>query len=78
MWQKSKITMATGREHKREKGASKYKYVNKLICEKGVIRWGSNLPGFQCTFNTERECALAVDKKLIERGKCPINILIRA
>jgi len=69
--------MAAGRNFKREKGASKYKYVSKLICEKGVIRWATNLPKFKCTFHTERECALAVDKKLIERGLPPINILKR-
>ena len=69
--------MATGRTRKYEKRASKYKYVAKLICERGVIRWASSLPKFKVTFDTERDCALAVDKKLIERGKLPINILVR-
>lgn len=35
-----------------------------------VTQWG-------CTFMTDKEAAIAVDKKLIEFGKEPVNILKR-
>jgi hypothetical protein len=69
--------MATGRNHKYQKKSSKYKYVAKKICERGVELW---IATYKCTitFATEREAAIFVDKKLIAEGKEPLNILTRA
>ena len=68
--------MATGRNHKYQKKSSKYKYVAKVLGEKGVELW---IAKYKCTlsFKTEREAAIYVDKKLISEGKEPINILTR-
>lgn len=62
------------------KGKSKYKYVS---CQElnGELVWRGvflkNGSGNGKTFKTEREAALYVDKKLIEQGKEPVNILVR-
>jgi len=68
--------MATGRNHKYLKNSSKYKYVAKKICEKGVERW---IATYKCSisFATEKEAAIYVDKKRILEGKEPFNILKR-
>jgi len=68
--------MATGRNHKLIPKASKYKYVSKYQGERGMIRWQCN---YKCgiRYDTEREAAIAVDKRLIAEGKDPINILVR-
>ena len=68
--------MATGRNHKLIPKASKYKYVAKYEGERGLILWQCN---YKCSlrYKTEREAAIAVDKRLIAEGKEPINILVR-
>lgn len=45
-----------------------------------VLRWKASVPRIKafCYFDTEREAAIYVDKKLILAGKEPINILKRA
>ena len=69
--------MATGRNHKYQKKSSKYKYVGKYICEKGVVKWRTMISTTGFSFDTEREAAMCVDKILIARGKEPVNILVR-
>lgn len=62
---------------------SQYKYVsfNKTITHgRKVERWRAALnvsagQVWACFKTTEREAALAVDKKLIELGREPVNIL---
>lgn len=66
--------MATGRHHKRIPKSSKYKYVAKKICERGVELWIAGYKG-TITFKTEKEAAIYVDKRLIADGKEPLNIL---
>lgn len=68
--------MATGRNHKRIKKSESYKYVSMVEGERGRILWRCE---YKCTitYDTEREAAIAVDKKLISEGKDPINILKR-
>ena len=69
--------MATGRNHKRIPKSSKYKYVAKMECEKGFIRWRACCLGASKSFKNERDAAKWVDLRLIEKGKEPVNILIR-
>lgn len=69
--------MATGKISKYQKKSSKYKYVGKFICEKGVIKWRTILSSTGFSFDTEREAAICVDKILIARRKEPVNILVR-
>tara|TARA_Y100000389_G_C17315642_1_gene440298 strand:- start:378 stop:578 length:201 start_codon:yes stop_codon:yes gene_type:complete len=61
------------------KGKSKYKYVSQQELN-GELVWRGvffkNGSGNGKTFKTEREAALYVDKKLIENGKEPVNILV--
>jgi len=40
-------------------------------------RWRCVLDGLTTYHNTEREAAIAFDKKLINKGKEPVNVLIR-
>jgi hypothetical protein len=58
-------------------GKSKYKYVSLEWDSNGKERWIINIQGNRKPFDTEREAAIAVDKKLISIGKEPVNILIR-
>jgi hypothetical protein len=69
--------MATGRNHKELNKSSKYKYVRKKIGEKGYVNWVARVLGAAKCFNTEREAAKWVDLKLIDKGKEPVNILVR-
>ena len=57
---------------------SKYKYVDKMTKNDKVYfrRLGMFGKGHKC-YSTEREAALAADKLLIEKGKEPVNILVR-
>ena len=58
--------------------SSDYKYVRK--CERivdGHVFWQSDVLGVSKFTSTEREAALWVDKRLIEKGKEPVNILKR-
>lgn len=42
------------------------------------VKWFISLSGYgKNRYNTEKECAIAVDKILIEKGKEPVNILKR-
>ena len=56
---------------------SKYKYVhyNKHYSNRHKPYRGFIAGEFRCTYATEREAALAIDKHLISQGKAPINIL---
>ncbi len=58
--------------------SDKYKYVT-LIMYNGVEKWQSSLGkwGGGKVFNSEREAALNADKRLLEKGKKPVNILVR-
>jgi len=61
-------------------GKSKYKYVtchksNRELYWRGVFF--KNGYGNGKSFKKEREAALYVDKKMIEQGKEPVNILVR-
>lgn len=55
-----------------------YKYVT-IFKYKEVIYYRAGLAKYKWAkyFNNEREAAIAVDKKLIEKGKEPVNILKR-
>ena len=55
-----------------------YKYVSCFETEWGLVA-RVNMPRYnwQKYFQTEREAAIAVDKKLIENGREPVNILIK-
>ena len=63
---------------KKIRKSDKYKYVH-LILYNGVEKWQSALGAFggSKVFDTEREAALNADKRLLEKGKEPVNILIR-
>jgi len=58
-------------------GKSKYKYVSLEWDSNGKERWIMSIYGNRKPFDTERQAAIAVDKKLIEKGKEPVNILVR-
>lgn len=58
-------------------GKSKYKYVVLEWDSTEKERWIMSIYGNRKPFDTERQAAIAVDKKLIERGKEPVNILVR-
>tara|TARA_R110000803_G_scaffold63443_5_gene124144 strand:+ start:8350 stop:8556 length:207 start_codon:yes stop_codon:yes gene_type:complete len=57
---------------------SKYKYVDKMMINDNVYfrRLAMFGKGHKC-YKTERDAALAADKLLIEKGKEPVNILVR-
>jgi hypothetical protein len=57
--------------------SSNYKYVS-LISYNGVEKWQAALgaSGGAKVFDTERAAALNVDKRLLEKGKKPVNILV--
>lgn len=58
--------------------SDKYKYVFNISIKK-YNYWFAKIPQFNYSksFKTEREAAIAVDKKFIEMGLFPINILKR-
>lgn len=51
-----------------------YKYNGKYRAQ--IIRLEPSI-NWRAYFDTEREAAIAVDKKLIEIGEEPVNILVR-
>jgi hypothetical protein len=56
---------------------SKYQCVAGVMT-KGVIKWRVNMAGVgRVNLDSERECAIAVDKIKISQGKNPVNILKR-
>lgn len=56
---------------------SKYKHVRGLKNTNGKIYYAIQMKGVsEVLFECERKCAIAVDKKLIEQGKKPVNILV--
>lgn len=61
-------------------GPSKYKYVTEQLID-GKTMWRGmfykNGSRNGKSFETEREAAIYVDKKLLEQGKEPVNILVR-
>lgn len=57
-------------------GKSKYKYVSQIDTA-GKIWWRGAIYGSGKNFKTEREAAIYIDKRLIEKGKEPVNILVR-
>jgi hypothetical protein len=69
--------MATGRNHKELNKSSKYKYVRKKIGEKGFENWIARCLGAVKCFDNERDAAKWVDLRLIDKGKEPVNILVR-
>jgi hypothetical protein len=56
---------------------SKYKGVSEYATTRENTVWLGQLGLKKKMFDTEREAALFVDKKLIEKGKEPVNILVR-
>jgi hypothetical protein len=65
----------------KRKTSNKYKYVKYKDCKDGVRRWYACLRGKgrgnSWAAKSERDAALKIDKKLIEMGKEPVNILVR-
>lgn len=57
--------------------SEKYKYVSLYEDKYKKERWQANLYGNSRYFDTEREAAICIDKKLIDKGKQPINILVK-
>ena len=57
-------------------GKSKYKYVSQIELSTGEW-WRGAIYGNGKSFRTEREAAIYIDKRLIEKGKEPVNILVR-
>lgn len=58
---------------------SKYKYVwfvEKIFAGKITTQWRGEVLGKNKYFESEREAAIYVDKRLIEKGKNPVNILV--
>ncbi len=55
---------------------SKYQFVALYITSKGKKRWRACVFGNGRYFDTEREAAIAIDLKLISKGKKPVNILV--
>ena len=56
---------------------SKYKHVRGINVSDNIY-WCVKMKGVaETTFKTEKEAAIAVDKKLISRGKEPVNVLVR-
>jgi len=56
--------------------SDKYKYVFLYETKDKKQRWGAMIYSNGVYFDTEREAAISIDKKLISKGKKPINILI--
>ena len=72
-----RIGMYNGRRNQSYIGGSeKFKYVMVYKCNKtNKIYFRTNVVGMRRDYETERECAIAVDKCLIKQGKSPVNIL---
>jgi len=70
--------MATGRHNTGFiKNGSSFKYVKKYLTESKEERYFASV-GTKCkSFTDERDAAKFVDMKLIEKGKEPVNILVR-
>jgi hypothetical protein len=62
---------------KRIRKSDKYKYVALYKTKDGKERWKAQILGYGYFYNTEKEAAKQVDLKLIEKGKKPVNILVR-
>ncbi len=56
--------------------SEKYKYVRKVLFGT-TEQWQAAIAKYKFSkcFNNEKEAAIAVDKKFIENGKNPVNIL---
>lgn len=61
----------------RNQKKSQYKYVRYYESDIGN-GWKAQIPKFRWTafFDDERKAAIAVDKKFIEKGLKPVNILV--
>ena len=70
----NKITAIKGKKMKRL-GKTDYKYVY-IVSYDGVKTYSAEIPAFRfCKcFPDIRDAAVAVDKKLMENGKDPVNI----
>lgn len=62
---------------KKIRKSDKYKYVALFETKEGLERWGVQMMGNTKYYDSEREAALSVDKVLINKGKEPVNILVR-
>ena len=66
------------RQAKWIKEGSTFKHVG--VCEfKGKRYYRATIGRYQwnCIYETERQAAVAVDRKLLEKGEQPVNVLIR-
>lgn len=54
-----------------------YKYVTKAIDMNGKIFWRFRIGNTNKFYDTEKKAAIAADKFLINKGKEPVNILVR-
>lgn len=54
-----------------------YKYVQLYESKDKKQRWRAAIYGNAIYFDTEREAAICIDKRLINNGKNPLNILIK-
>jgi len=59
------------------KNGSSFKYVQKYLTESKEERFAAKVFGISKTFKNEREAAKFVDLKMIERGKEPVNVLVK-
>jgi len=66
--------MASGIKYIRK--SENYKYVYLYLQKDGKERWEAKIFNIGKCYDTEKEAAIEVDRKLIEKGKKPINILI--
>lgn len=59
--------------------SKKYKYVSLFRDHLGNEKWHVRIPtfGINKSFDDEKKAAKFVDMKMIERGKEPVNILVR-
>ena len=65
----------------RKIGDSKYKGVSKVLNSGKYVKWMTQYytgtSRWMKFCDTEREAAIAYDMKMIEKGKEPVNILVR-
>ena len=61
----------------RIKKSDRYKYVTLYLTSKGEERWAAKIYGNGKYFDTEKEAAICIDKKLLEKGKDAVNILVK-
>ena len=57
--------------------SDKWKYVYLYRMDNGGLMWAASVNGKVSFHKDERDAALSVDKRRIEQGKLPINILVR-